>query len=102
MVYFYIAIALSFFCSLVGTLLALRAATRVANKFDVFLSMTKELDFEQVAKLTGDIGSLKRSVMGLNNRLNGFDSPKASKDAAIAALEEAQAKKSQNVHRFLG
>lgn len=102
MIYFYIAISLSFFCSLLGTLVALRAAARVANKFDIFLSMTKELDFEQVAKLTGDIGSLKRSVLSLNNRLNGFDSPKATKESALAALEEAQAKNSRNVHRFLG
>lgn len=38
------------------------------------LKASEELDWEQVASMTGDIGALKKSVQRLNNRINGMES----------------------------
>lgn len=39
-----------------------------------FLQSSEDLDWEQVASMTGDIGALKKSVQRLNNRINGMES----------------------------
>lgn len=38
------------------------------------LKASQDLDWEQVASMTGDIGALKKSVQRLNNRINGMES----------------------------
>lgn len=38
------------------------------------LRASEELDWEQVASMTGDIGALKKSIQRLNNRINGMES----------------------------
>lgn len=61
---------------------------RVAN----FFQTTKNLDWQSVADITGDIGALKRSIQRLNNRLNGMEKT-ASNDALseLRMLHEAAA-----------
>ena len=49
--------------------LSLIALARVGN----FMAAQKNLDWEQVATITGDIGALKKSVQRLNNRINGME-----------------------------
>jgi len=39
-----------------------------------FLQSSEDLDWEQIASMTGDIGALKKSVQRLNNRINGMES----------------------------
>ena len=61
------------FCATVALLASLRAIAGVRR-------LTKsDLDWEQVAELTGDVGTCKRQIQKLNNRLNGMEgSSKAS------------------------
>ena len=42
---------------------------------------TKDLDWQAVADITGDIGSIKRSVQKVNNRINGMEKTSGSSDA---------------------
>jgi uncharacterized small protein (DUF1192 family) len=42
---------------------------------------TKNLDWQAVADITGDIGALKRSIQRLNNRLNGMEKTASAPDA---------------------
>ena len=58
-----------------------------------FMKSTEDLDWEQVASLTGDIGSLKKSVQRLNNRINGME----SRDPSILLEGLAQQQVLQNV-----
>lgn len=54
-----------------------------------FLSVAENLDWEQVATITGDIGALKKSIQRLNNRINGMEAHDPS--ALIQAISAAQA-----------
>ncbi len=55
---------------LVVFVLVLIALARIGK----MLKASEDLDWEQVASLTGDIGALKKSVQRLNNRINGMES----------------------------
>jgi len=48
------------------------ACTRVGK----LLNSVKGLEWDTVATLTGDIGTIKKSIQTLNNRINGLNSPK--------------------------
>ena len=75
-----------FLSSAAAIFLSLRAIVRVAN----FQKSLKDLDWEAVAKLTGDIGSVKRSVQTLNNRINGMENSKGNARDALAQVQAAQ------------
>jgi seryl-tRNA synthetase len=54
---------------------SLRALARVRNLAKA------DLDWEQVAELTGDVGTCKRQIQKVNNRLNGMEgSSRASQE----------------------
>ena len=58
--------------------------------------MPADLDWEQVAKLTGDVAGLKRQITATNNRMNGFESSKGraiDAQAAVQALAQQQTAK---------
>ena len=56
----------------VSLILCCYACARVGK----LLNSVKGLDWDQVALLTGDIGTIKKSIQTLNNRINGLNSPK--------------------------
>lgn len=95
MVYIYSALFVLFVCNVVAFLLSLRAAARVAR----FEKSLKDMDWEAVAKITGDIGSVKRSIQQVNNRLNGMET---SKGNAMDALAQVQAAQMRQVTPFRG
>jgi hypothetical protein len=87
----YTAIFLLFLCNIAAFWAALRVGARVTN---LKQSMPKDLDWEQVAKLTGDVASLKRQLVATNNRMNGFETTKGravDAQAAVQALAQQQA-----------
>lgn len=53
--------------NLVALFVSLRAIARVRRLAKA------DLDWEQVAELTGDVGTCKRQIQKLNNRLNGME-----------------------------
>ena len=84
----YSALFVLFLCNIAAFWLALRAAARVA----AFQKSLKDLDWEAVAKITGDIGSVRRSIQTLNNRINGMESTKGNAMDALAQVQAAQLK----------
>lgn len=48
------------------------------------LKISDNLDWDQIAAMTGDIGALKKSVQRLNNRINGMEAQNPA--ALIQAL----------------
>jgi len=79
--------------------MSLRAIARVTN----FEKSQKDLDWEAVAKLTGDVGSVKRAIQQVNNRMNGMESSKGRQSDAVAAAQAfAQQQALTNVRTFGG
>ena len=81
-----VIIYISLFCSVLAIFIAAIAITRVAN----FKKSLSDMDWEAVAKITGDIGSVKRSIQTLNNRINGMESSKSNAQDALAQVQAAQ------------
>lgn len=51
---------------------------------------TKELDWEAVANITGDLATVKKTVQTLNNRLNGMHSSKVTDEDLIRQFAQQQ------------
>lgn len=60
-------IYLSLSANILALFVSLRAHSRVRNLAKA------DLDWEQVAELTGDVGTCKRQIQKVNNRLNGME-----------------------------
>jgi len=72
-----IVASLSFF-------LCLYACSRVGK----ILNSVKGLDWDIIASLTGDIGTIKKSIQTLNNRINGLNSPKLNDELLQYAVKQ--------------
>ena len=81
-----LALSVGFFVVFVMVLIALARIGKM-------LRASEELDWEQVASMTGDIGALKKSVQRLNNRINGME----SRDPSVLLEGLAQQQMLQNV-----
>ena len=70
------------FLSVISFFLALIACARVGK----VLSATQGLDWSNVANLTGDIATVKKTIQTLNNRMNGMHSPKIQEQELMMQL----------------
>ena len=52
------------------------------------LKSVKGLDWDTIATLTGDIGTIKKSIQTLNNRINGLNSPKLNDELLQYAIKQ--------------
>jgi uncharacterized protein YoxC len=52
------------------------------------LKSVKGLEWDTVATLTGDIGTIKKSIQTLNNRINGLNSPKLNDELLQYAIKQ--------------
>lgn len=75
--------------AVVSFFLCLYACARVGK----LLNSVKGLDWDTIASLTGDIGTIKKSIQTLNNRINGLNSPKLNDELLHYAI-----KQQSNVH----
>ena len=76
----------SLFLSITSFLLALIACARVGK----VLSAAQGLDWSDVANLTGDIATVKKTIQTLNNRMNGMHSPKLQEQELMMQLIQNQ------------
>ena len=68
----------------VSFFLCLFACARVGK----LLNSVKGLDWDIIASLTGDIGTIKKSIQTLNNRINGLNSPKLNDELLQYAIKQ--------------
>ena len=68
----------------VAFFLCLYACARVGK----LLNSVKGLDWDTIACLTGDIGTIKKSIQTLNNRINGLNSPKLNDELLQYAIKQ--------------
>ena len=52
------------------------------------LKSVEGLEWDTVATLTGDIGTIKKSIQTLNNRINGLNSPKLNDELLHYAIKQ--------------
>lgn len=69
-----------YFLAICSFYVAINAWVRVAKMSTVM----RDLDWEAVANILGDIGTVKRSITRLNGKLNGMESPKYDVEQEIA------------------
>lgn len=67
-------------------ILCLYACARVGN----FIKATEGLDWANVANITGDLATLKKTIQTLNNRMNGMHSPKIAEQELLMQLMTKQ------------
>jgi len=72
----------SLFVAILALLLGCLACVRVGD----FIKATKDLDWDSIANITGDLATTKKTIQTLNNRLNGMHSPKIADQELMLQL----------------
>ena len=72
--------------AVVSFLVALNARARV---FQIKQSV-KDLDWDSLANLTGDIATVKKTIQTLNNRMSGMNSPRINDEQMIQQFMQQQ------------
>ena len=72
----------SFLLALFALFFGLYACGRVAKVF----SNTKDLDWDAIANIKGDLATTKKTIQTLNNRINGMHSPKIAEQELLMQL----------------
>ncbi len=81
----YSSFLLAFFALFIG----LYACGRVAK----VLNATKDLEWDAIANITGDLATTKKTIQTLNNRINGMHSPKIAEQELMMQLMQNQGQK---------
>ena len=76
----------SIICSVLSLILCFYAIARVGN----FINATNGLNWDDIANITGDLATLKKTIQTLNNRLNGMHSPKVAEQELLMQLMTKQ------------
>ena len=89
------------YSSLFVAFLALFVALNAGARLGKFIKSTNDLNWEDVANLTGDIATVKKTIQTLNNRMNGMNSPKVEQEAILANYL-SQRQKTENNGKLVG
>jgi hypothetical protein len=79
----------SFVLAILALFMGCYACGRVAKLF----SNIKDLDWEAVANITGDLATTKKTIQTLNNRINGMHSPKIAEQELLMQLMQNKGQK---------
>ena len=79
----------SFFLAILALFFGLYALGRVAK----MQTAVKDLDWDAVANMTGDLATTKRTIQTLNNRINGMHSPKLQEQELVLEMLKQQSQK---------
>jgi len=85
----YVLLYSSLFVAFLALFMGLYACGRVAK---VNLA-TKDLDWDAIANITGDLATTKKTIQTLNNRINGMHSPKIAEQELLMQLMANQQQK---------
>ena len=79
----------TFLLALLALFIGLYACGRVAK----VLNATKNLEWDAIANITGDLATTKKTIQTLNNRINGMHSPKVAEQELMMQLMQNQQNK---------
>jgi hypothetical protein len=74
------------FIAVLALFFGLYALGRVAKVSNA----THDLDWSSIANLTGEVGTIKKTIQTLNNRVNGMHSPKLQEQELLAQFIQNQ------------
>ena len=77
-----------FFIAVLALFFGLYACGRVAK----VINSTKDLEWDAIANITGDLATTKKTIQTLNNRINGMHSPKLAEQELMMQLLQNQNK----------
>lgn len=80
----------SFLIAIFALIIGLYACGRVAK----VLNATKNMDWDAIANITGDLATTKKTIQTLNNRINGMHSPKIAEQELLMQLMQNKGQKS--------
>lgn len=72
----------TFFVAVLALFFGLYACGRVAKVSQA----TKNLEWDAIANITGDLATTKKTIQTLNNRINGMHSPKIAEQELLMQL----------------
>ena len=72
----------TFLVAILALFIGLYACGRVAK----VLNATKDLEWDAIANITGDLATTKKTIQTLNNRINGMHSPKVAEQELLMQL----------------
>ena len=81
----YIGLSVAF----LSLFLCLYVGARLGN----FIKNTRDLEWDSIANITGDLATLKKTIQTLNNRINGMHSPKVMEQELMMQMLQNQQKK---------
>ena len=76
----------SSFLAILALFIGLYANGRVTK----VLNATKDLEWDAIANITGDLATTKKTIQTLNNRINGMHSPKVAEQELLMQLMQNQ------------
>lgn len=79
----------TFFIAVLALFFGLYAGGRVAK----VEKSSKDLDWDAIANITGDLATLKKTIQTLNNRINGMHSPKIAEQELMMQLLQNKGQK---------
>jgi len=82
------------YSSLTIALLSLFVGFYAGARVGKFIQDTKGLEWDNIANITGDLATLKKTIQTLNNRLNGMHSPKVMEQELMMQMLNNQKKTS--------
>ena len=86
---YHVLLYCSSFIAVLALFFSLYACGRVAKA----INNTKDLDWDSVANITGDLATLKKTIQTLNNRINGMHSPKVAEQELLMQLMQNKSPK---------
>ena len=86
---YHVLLYCSSFIAVLALFFGLYACGRVAK----VSSATKDLDWDAIANITGDLATTKKTIQTLNNRINGMHSPKLQEQELMLQLLQNQGNK---------
>ena len=84
------------YSSLIFTTITFFLCLYVGARVGKFIKMSEGLDWSNVANITGDLATLKKTIQTLNNRMNGMHSPKIQEQELVMQLMQNQQKQHVN------
>lgn len=81
------------YSSLVIAIFALFIGFYASGRVAKINHATKDLDWDAVANMTGDLATTKKTIQTLNNRINGMHSPKIAEQELMMQLLQNQQNK---------
>jgi hypothetical protein len=79
----------TFIIAIFALFFGLYACGRVAK----VINSTKDLEWDAIANITGDLATTKKTIQTLNNRINGMHSPKIAEQELLMQLMQNQQNK---------